>query len=64
MNTRMGALPYLAMTQEHYAHMLLTRRQPGDREKAIELLDKALVTARQLGMKLVVERVQATMTKI
>jgi DNA-binding CsgD family transcriptional regulator len=51
MNTRMGARPWLAHTQHEYANMLLARNQSGDREKATALLNAALVTARELGMR-------------
>ena len=50
MNARMGARPWLAHTQHQYAVMLLARHQPGDRDKAMALLDEALTTARELGM--------------
>jgi tetratricopeptide (TPR) repeat protein len=51
MNTRMGARPWLAHTQHEYATMLLARHQPGDCEKATALLNEALATARELGMR-------------
>src|SRR5207245_3933013 len=50
MNAHMGARPWLAHTQHQYAVMLLARHQPGDRDKAMALLDEALTTARALGM--------------
>jgi tetratricopeptide (TPR) repeat protein len=50
-NERMGFRPWLAHTQRDYARMLLTRTGPGDRERAAELLDAALVTYRELGME-------------
>jgi len=50
MNERMGARPWLAQTQEDYAGMLLARGDPGDRDRAQELLDQALATYRELGM--------------
>jgi class 3 adenylate cyclase len=56
MNTRMGARPWVARTQYDYANMLLARAQPGDREKALDLVTQALDTAQELGMKTVVER--------
>jgi tetratricopeptide (TPR) repeat protein len=59
MNTRMEARPWLAHTQHQYATMLLTRDQPGDREKARALLKAALVTARELGMRALAERLTA-----
>ena len=57
MNERMGARPWLAHTQEDYARMLLARDDPGDRERAQELLDQALATYRELGMESYVWRV-------
>lgn len=59
MNTRMGARPWLAHTQHAYATMLLARNQPGDHDKAAALLDTALVTARELGMRALEERLTA-----
>jgi DNA-binding SARP family transcriptional activator len=51
MNASMGARPWLALTQEDYARMLLARDDPGDRERAHELLDAALATYCELGME-------------
>jgi class 3 adenylate cyclase len=59
MNARMGARPRVARTQHDYAHMLLARDEPGDRQKALELLAQALDTAQELGMKALVERALA-----
>jgi uncharacterized protein HemY len=59
MNTRMEARPWLAHTQYQYATMLLARDQAGDGEKARELLKAALVTARELGMRALEERITA-----
>jgi tetratricopeptide (TPR) repeat protein len=67
MNARMEARPWLAHTQYQYATMLLAREQSGDpstssgqaREKARELLQAALVTARELGMRALEERIMA-----
>jgi hypothetical protein len=49
-NARMGARPWLAHTQHDYARMLLDRGAPGDRERALGLLDAAHATYRELGM--------------
>jgi tetratricopeptide (TPR) repeat protein len=57
MNTRMEAWPWLAHTQYQYATMLLARDQSGDSEKAKELLTAALLTARELGMRTLEERI-------
>jgi tetratricopeptide (TPR) repeat protein len=59
MNTCMEAWPWLAHTQYQYATMLLARDQSGDTEKARELLKAALVTARELGMRALEERLTA-----
>jgi DNA-binding SARP family transcriptional activator len=45
-----GARPWLAHTQDDYAHMLLTRDKPGDAEKAESLLDSARTAYRELGI--------------
>src|SRR5712691_13191867 len=67
MNARMETRPWLAHTQYQYATMLLTRDQSGDpstgsgqaSEKARELLRAALITARELGMRALEERLTA-----
>jgi tetratricopeptide (TPR) repeat protein len=41
---------WLARTRLEWAAMLLTRRQPGDADRAQKLLAPALATARQLGL--------------
>jgi class 3 adenylate cyclase/tetratricopeptide (TPR) repeat protein len=64
MNTRMDARPWLAHTQEQYAAMLLARRQSGDRDKAAALLEAALATVRELGMRALEERVAARITQM
>ena len=64
MNARMDARPWLAHTQEQYAAMLLARRQSGDREKAAALLDTALGTTRELGMRALGQRVTAAITRM
>ena len=57
MNARMDAWPWLAHTQYQYATMLLTRDQPSDSEKGWELLKAAWLTARDLGMRALEERI-------
>jgi DNA-binding NarL/FixJ family response regulator len=59
MNARMKAWPWLAHTQYAYATMFLARNQPGDSDKVIALLDAALRTARELGMRALEERLAA-----
>jgi tetratricopeptide (TPR) repeat protein len=51
MNAKLGALPWLARTQEDYAEMLLARDRPRDPERAHELLTAARATYRELGMQ-------------
>jgi tetratricopeptide (TPR) repeat protein len=59
MDERMKARPFAALTQQEYGAMFLARGNPGDREKAHEILDQALATAEELGMKGVINDVQA-----
>ncbi|MEK6323100.1 MAG: protein kinase [Acidobacteriota bacterium] len=59
MEARIGARPFVANTQQEYGSMLLARGAPGDREKAYDILDQALATAEELGMKVVIKEVQA-----
>ena len=59
MNTRLGARPWIARTQYHYAAMLLSRGQPRDREQAWELLEHALATTQALGMPRLAEQIRA-----
>jgi tetratricopeptide (TPR) repeat protein len=51
MNGRMGARAWVAYTQYDYALALMTRRGPGDRERALALATQAREAARQLGMR-------------
>ena len=48
---KIGARPWLARSQYEYAWMLQERNRPGDREKAQELVNQALATFEELGMK-------------
>jgi tetratricopeptide (TPR) repeat protein len=57
MNARMGAKPWLARTQYHFAQMLLARLEPGDGERARLLLGDALKIARQIGMQSLATRI-------
>jgi DNA-binding SARP family transcriptional activator/tetratricopeptide (TPR) repeat protein len=51
LNEAMGARPWLAYTQHDYARLLLARDAPSDRARALELLEQALATYRELGME-------------
>lgn len=59
MNIAIGGRPFVALTQQEYGAMLLARGGRGDPEKASEILDQALATANELGMKGVINDVQA-----
>jgi tetratricopeptide (TPR) repeat protein len=56
LNERMGARPWLAHAQDDYAHMLLQRAQPGDRQRAFDLFDEAASSYRKLGMERWIKR--------
>ena len=62
---RVGYRPRLAWVCSDYAEMLLDRDDPssdsgiGDREKATELQDEALVITQELGMRPLTERILA-----
>jgi hypothetical protein len=53
MSTRMGAPVFLANSTYHYARTLLAI--PGREEEAGELMDQALSSARNLGIRLQLE---------
>ena len=59
-NAKIGGRSWVARTQHGYARMLQARGRPGDREKALELVNQALATAQELGMKSLVEAALAT----
>ena len=48
-NESLGALPWAARTRVDWARMLLARAEPGDKERALDLLDAARTTATSLG---------------
>jgi len=50
LHQRLAAPTLLARTRLEWARMLVDRRQPGDVERARELLGQALATARELGL--------------
>src|SRR5438034_2725663 len=56
MNATAGATVAFMRTQLHYAGMLLARGEPGDRQKALELVNQGLDTAQRLGMKAVTDK--------
>ena len=54
-----GGWPWLAHSRHEYAAMLLERKRPGDAQRASALLDAALATSRELGMRALEQRVLA-----
>jgi class 3 adenylate cyclase/tetratricopeptide (TPR) repeat protein len=58
MNSKIRSPLWLAHTQHDYAHTLLRRDHPGDRDKAVKLLAAALATADKLGLKALDHRAQ------
>ena len=58
-NAEMGARPWLAHTEYDYARMLLARGEPGDRERARELIAAAEESAERLGMRALSARLSA-----
>src|SRR5262249_32783666 len=56
---RMGPLPGAARTRYEYAAMLLTCPRPGERERALELLSRALDAAGELGMTRLAQQARA-----
>ena len=54
-----GYRPELAWTCCDFADMLFERNQPGDREKAVPLLDESLAISTELGMLPLMERAAA-----
>ncbi|HXH13179.1 MAG TPA: AAA family ATPase [Alphaproteobacteria bacterium] len=63
MNARMEAKPWLAHTQYHYAKMLLARGQPDDCQQAAALLEAAITTGQELGMRALEQRVTALLAQ-
>ncbi|MFB3092244.1 MAG: tetratricopeptide repeat protein, partial [Dehalococcoidia bacterium] len=54
-----GYRPELAWACCDYADTLLQRKETGDREKAMSLLDESLAISSELGMRPLMERVQS-----
>jgi DNA-binding SARP family transcriptional activator/tetratricopeptide (TPR) repeat protein len=53
MNAQIKSPLWIAHTQRDYAYMLLVRNRDEGRDKALQLLNAALLTAEQLGLKAV-----------
>jgi class 3 adenylate cyclase/tetratricopeptide (TPR) repeat protein len=62
-NERMGARPFVAMTQYDYGSMLIRRATGDDVERAHQLLDEALPIAEEIGMPKLAERIRAEREK-
>jgi class 3 adenylate cyclase len=52
---RMGDRPYLAQARLNLASVLLEREANGDRERALELLDRCLDASQEMGMRSLTE---------
>jgi tetratricopeptide (TPR) repeat protein len=61
---RIGARPYLALTQGAYGTMLAHRGATLDRQRAAQLLADALKTAHELGMNQLYDQVIATQASL
>jgi tetratricopeptide (TPR) repeat protein len=59
MNEQMGSPPWVAHTQVDYADLLRARNRGGDRRRAAELRERALSTAREIGMRPLEARILA-----
>jgi DNA-binding SARP family transcriptional activator len=55
-NTRIKSPLWIGHTQLCYARMLLLRNDPGDNDKAIDLLTQSIATAEALGLTLLADR--------
>jgi tetratricopeptide (TPR) repeat protein len=55
MNTQIRSRLWIAHTQHDYAHMLLLRNHRNDHDKADKLLEQALATANELGLKVLAD---------
>jgi class 3 adenylate cyclase len=53
---KMKARPWVVHSQYNYAKMLIARDAPGDKPRALALLQEALATAQELGMAKIIER--------
>ena len=58
-NSRLQALPWLALTKHQYARMLQQRGNSGDHERAIELRAEALEVAKAMGMQWLGHEIEA-----
>ena len=63
-NQRMGATPWVAMTQHQYAELLLSWGEQPQRERAIQLGRAAYETARTLGMEALIRSSSALLGEV
>jgi len=63
-NARIGALLPLAHTRHDYAAMLLSRGAPGDRERAIAMLQSLLDSTREMRLRELEERIAARLERL
>jgi DNA-binding SARP family transcriptional activator/Mrp family chromosome partitioning ATPase len=61
MNAQIRSPLWIGHTQHDYARMLLLRNHSGDRDKALELLNDALATAKELGLPALADKARRTM---
>lgn len=64
LNTRLQAPPFVARTRYAYAAMLVRREEPGDRERALEMVGQVLKTAEDLGMTRLAEQALALKVEV
>jgi tetratricopeptide (TPR) repeat protein len=62
MNAQIKSPLWVAHTQHDYARMLLQRAGPGDRDHAFKLLEQALASGQQLGLKAVSDKARTLLT--
>ncbi len=59
LSERMGDRPFLAQAHLNLARVLLDRGSPGDRERALELLDRCLDAAQEMRMRAITDQALA-----
>ena len=63
-NTRLQAPPFVARTRYAFAEMLVRRGEPGDRERALDLVGQTLETAEDLRMTRLAEEALALKVEV
>ena len=59
MNGQIRSPLWIAHAQHDYAYMLIQRNYPGDGGKALALVNQALATAEQLGLRALADKAKA-----